>query len=90
MTGNPWLKLCGRVDDQVSCADERDRTEHENEQTGWQNTGAVIQSSAKTGVKPKMGSPRLKRMGGCIFTRDFWLARAHEPSRNTFRLFVRG
>jgi hypothetical protein len=59
------------VDDEVSCADERDRTEHENEQTGWQNTGAVIQSSPKTGVKPKLGSARLKRMGECIFTKAF-------------------
>jgi hypothetical protein len=45
------------VEDEVSCADERDRTEHENEQTGWQNTGAVIQSSPKTGVNPNWGAP---------------------------------
>src|SRR5215472_16031187 len=44
--------------------------------------GAATQSNAKTGMKPKLISARLNRMGECIFTKAFWLTRAHEPSRN--------
>ena len=42
--------------------------------------GATMQSNDITGMNPKPANARLKRIGECIFTKAFWLARAHEPS----------